>query len=82
MIELDKLSQMKTVLGYGYPQVLADKLCMRGVLNSKGLPITPDYIRQIFQGRINNIEVLNIIIDDYKIQKRKMTKMSKKISKL
>lgn len=80
MIKADKLKEIKSVLGYGYPLILAEKLNKKGILNSKGLPITADYIRQIFLGRINNIEILNIIIDDYKAQKRKITKTINRIT--
>jgi len=82
MITKDKLQEVKRVLGHGYMTDLATKLKEKGLVNSLGLPITPEYIRQVFSGRINNIDVLNVIIDDYKAQKRKMTKMSNKISKL
>ena len=80
MIKSDKLKEMKKVLGHGYPLLLVEKLNKKRVLNSKGLPISANYVRQIFNGRINNIEVLSIIIDDYKAQKRKITKTIKRLT--
>lgn len=82
MINQNKLNQMKSLLGRGYCTVLANRLKEKGIKNSKGSPISPDYISQIFLGRITNIEILNIIIDDYKSRKRNISKMNSKIQKL
>lgn len=82
MINQNKLNEMKVLLGRGYCTALANRLKEKGVLNSKGSPISPDYITQIFMGRITNIEILNTIIDDYKSRKRNVSKMNRKISKL
>lgn len=82
MINSDKLKEMKDTLGHGYPLILKDKLTEKGIFNSKGLPITANYIRQLFIGRVHNIDILNIIIDDYKKQKRKVTNSIKKLQKV
>lgn len=82
MIAKEKLNEMKKVLGHGYPVLLADKLNKKGILNTVGQPITDNYIRQMFAGRIVNIDVFSIIIDDYKAQKQKITKAINKISKI
>lgn len=79
MINPSKLNEMKKLLGHGYPLLLVCKLSDKGITNSKGLPINANYIRQLFLGRVNNIEVLNIIIDDYKAQKRKLSKTIKRM---
>jgi len=81
MINKDKLKEAKKVLGYGYATDLAVKLKEKGILNSKGENITANYINQVFSGRIINIDIINIIIDDYKLQKRKLSKTINKLSK-
>lgn len=82
MITQKKLNEMKALLGHGYCTSLANRLKEKGVLNSKGKPISADYISQMFMGRITNIEILNTIIDDYNNRKRNISKMNKKIMNL
>lgn len=82
MITKEQLKEMKDVLGHGYAKDLANKLTQKGVVNSKGSPITSFYISQLFAGKVFNFDVLNAIIDDYKLQKQKITKTIDKLSNL
>lgn len=82
MIPKEQLKEMKEVLGHGYAKDLADKLTKKGIVNSKGSPITSFYISQLFAGKVFNYDVVNAIIDDYKVQKQKITKTINKLSNL
>lgn len=82
MISTEQLKKMKEVLGHGYAKVLSEKLKEKGVLNSKGSPITSFYISQLFAGKVFNYDVMNAIIDDYEVQKQKISKTMKKLKNL
>lgn len=82
MISKEQLKKMKEVLGHRYAKVLSEKLQAKGVLNSKGSPITSFYISQLFAGKVFNYDVVNAIIDDYKVQKQKISKTINKLNNL
>ena len=82
MITNDKRNEIKKVLGHRYAIEVADIAKLKGLLNSEGKIITPNYITQVLNGRFNNSDVLNIILVEFKRKKRTLVRETKKLNKL
>lgn len=82
MIPINKQKEIKKVLGHRYAIDIAEIAQKKGLLNDKGNTYTPNYIAQVLSGRFNNLELLNIIFDEFKTKKRKQKRERKKINNL
>lgn len=82
MIKQKDKERFKKVLGRRYAPDIVRILEEKGITKSNGESYTENYVRQVFNGRFDNLEVISVIIEYYNFKKRKIDRMKKKIDKM
>ena len=57
MIQKTEQKQLKTILGAHYAEDVFDILKEAGITNKNGVSHNPEYIRKVFQGQRENMDV-------------------------
>lgn len=82
MITQIQKQKLKKVLGRRYAPDIVEVLKARSITKSNGEDYSEAYVRQVFNGRFDNLEVIKVIFDVYKVKKSKIDQMKKRIDKM
>lgn len=82
MITEIQKQKLKKVLGRRYAPDIVEVLKEKDIKKSNGQEYSEAYVRQVFNGRFDNVEVTNVIYEVYKVKKRLIDRIQKKIDKM